>query len=128
MFTRHNVMLVIIAALAAVIGIVGVAHGGPSDPIIGYPLPIGCQANVAINTAYGMPGAAIRKILDNNGHVMIDGVGPDDNRSLTIQMTITGWTLYEDSELWGDLRDYEVEGTCLPQPTNHTTFMPIITR
>jgi hypothetical protein len=119
MVKRFIVGAGLLAALAT-----SITHASPNTPI-GYALPDGCHANVSINTGRGFPSGAIETILDNHGSVRIDGVGPDEDPSFTVQLTITRWTLYEDSELWGDLRDYEVEGTCLPaSPT--TIYVPIV--
>lgn len=117
-------LVVAIVALLIVSILVQAAHAAPTDAD-GYPLPVGCRANVAVNTGHGWPHAAIESIVGHGGTVTIDGVGPDDNPALAIQITVNGWTLYEDSGLWIDLRDYEIDGTCLETTTN-TVYLPFV--
>ena len=116
------VVAIVVLLIASIIA--QAAHAAPTD---GYPLPAGCRANVAVNTGHGWPHAAIESIIGHGGTVTIDGVGPDDNPTLTVQITITGWTLYEDSSLWVDLRDYEVEGTCNSVTVN-TVYLPFVSK
>jgi len=111
------------AALATTIIASAMAQSSP----IGHPLPAGCWTNVAINTGHGFPTEAIETILDNGGDVHIEGVGDESDRSATIQLTVKRWTLFEDSELWIDLLDYESEGTC-NELSGFRTFLSTVSR
>ena len=115
MITRHNVALVIIALVAALIGIVG-AHGANDT---GYRLPDGCYNTVVIRGDYDHPVS----VIESHGGI----VSIDEARDPLMVLTVTRWTMHEDSD-WGDLVSYEVEGTCLPEPDVYTTFLPIISR
>ena len=114
--------LVIAIVILLIAAIVARANAAPQD---GHPLPNGCIVNAAVNTGHGWPHEAIESIVGHGGTVTIDGVGLDDNPALTVQITVKGWTLYEDSSLWIDLRDYETDGTCL-ETTINTVYLPFI--
>lgn len=106
--------IVLTAALSA--RLTSIAHGEGSEA--GRVLPPDCRVNVAVNTGREFPSSAIETIVRHGGTVLVTPVGDDDNPASTVQLTVTGWTFYEDGP-WGDLRDYEVEcGLASPSPSN----------
>jgi hypothetical protein len=111
--------IVLTAALS--IRLTSIAHG---EGETGRVLPPDCRVNAAINTGREFPSSAIETIARHGGAVLVTPVGDDDNPALTVQLTVTGWTFYEDGP-WGDLRDYEVEcGLVSPMPS--TVNLPLI--
>lgn len=111
-----------LVALALTARLTSIAHGEGSEA--GRDLPPDCRVNVSVNTGREFPSSAIETIVRHGGTVLVTPVGDDDNPALTVQLTVTGWTFYEDGP-WGDLRDYEVEcGLVSPMPS--TVNLPLV--
>lgn len=104
----NGLKTVVVTATFAAAALSGHALALTQDNPQGFVVEPNCQVNVAVGDHGSIPVAAIQAVVDNGGTVLVERNAP-----YLFQLTVNGWSLHEDADQWGDLRDFEVECSTL---------------